>query len=514
MARRTKLLEPIPILGLDTSKPGEYIASRATSFARNVRIKRSLIKKRQGTEEIGSALAERVQRLVELETGTDKHFYRIGPTKFEELDKTLLTYTDRAHAVLTASATDMVSVAFPLLSGVRILTYTNNVDNIRKCDGSGNDADLGGSPPKCKFMIYYGGYLILAYVTTGGGTFPWRVQWSDTADPETWSGGNAGSEELLEDSADITGMGYFGQYFTVHKENAIYVGYLTQSSSVFRFERRETGAGTVANNSIQTLPTGEQAFLARDGIRIFNGITASLVESPIVDEIRDYLNPEHAYKSWSKVVREQDEYWVGVPIGGQTEPDTIYKFNYVTRQIHVDYRPNVTACGDYLNTTGQIAWDDLPASWDEWDGPWDDIQLLSLNPILCFGFLDGTTTRQNLSASDDGSAIDATWDSKDHTSTDFGLDANQIMEWQGFHLWARGNGTLDVSYSTDGGSSWRSGGSVTLTSDFPSDLEPTIIYFHVVSVRLRIRLRNATTGETYEVKQFGFIAVPMDEEDH
>lgn len=514
MAKRSKLLEPLPVLGFDASKPGEYIAAQATSYARNVRIKRALIQKRQGTEALGTSLAERVQYLVELETGTDKHFYRIGPTKFEELNVSTLVWTNRAHAVLTAAVTNMVSATFPLLAGARILVYTNGVDAIRKCTGAGNDADLGGAPPLAKFVLYYGGYVLLAYVTTGGNTFPWRVQWCDTSLPETWAGGNAGSQELLEDSADITGIGYYGQYFTIHKENSIYIGYLTQASTVFTFERKATGAGTVANNSIQTLPTGEQAFLARDGIRLFNGITAPLVEAPINDEIRDYLNPEHAYKSWSKIVREQDEYWVGLPIGGQTEPDTIYKFNYVTRQIHVDQRTNVSACGDYKNTTGQITWDNLPTTWDAWNGPWDDIQLLSLNPILAFGFSTGVTTRQNSGSSDLTAAIDGDWDSKDFTSIDFGLDANKIMEWESIHIWAKGNGTLSIYYSVDSGSSWVLAGTLTMDSDYPSDLAPAIAYYHVVSAKCRLRIRNNNAAETYAIKQFGFGAVPMDEENN
>lgn len=514
MAKKTKILEPLPILGEDTSKPGEYLTARATTYARNIRIKRGLIQKRPGTEVLGDSLGERVQRLIELDTGESKHFYRIGPTKFEEMNKTTLVWTSRANAPLTAADTDMVSVALPVLAGVRILIYTNNVDAIRKCTGSGNDADLGGSPPLAKFMLYFGAYVILAFITDGGNVFPWRVQWCDTNDPEEWSDGNADSQELLEDSSDITGLGYFGQYFTVHKENAIYLGSLTQASSVFRFERRATGAGTIAANSIQVLPTGEQIFLARDGIRIFNGISASLVDSPINDDIRDYMNPEHAYKAWSKVVKEQDEYWVGIPIGGDEEPSTVYKFNYVTRQIHIDSRPDVTACGDYINTTGQIAWDDLTWTWNGWVGPWNDIRLASLNPVLCFGDVDGECSRQNSGSSDIEEAIDTTWDSKDFGSSDFGLDANKVIEWQGLYIWARGSGDLEIFYSIDSGNTWITAGTVEVDSDYPSDLDPTIAYFHVVSAKLRIRIHNLSDGDTYEIKQFGIMAVPMDEENN
>lgn len=511
MGRRLKLLEPLPVFGIDTSKPGEYVASRASTDSKNVRVKRSLIQTRPGTEALGSSLGERVQRLAELDDGSSTFFLRLGLTKVQLLNKTTLAWTSVAHAALTGNAENQISVAFPLLSGARIMTFTNGVDAIRKYTGSGNDADLGGSPPKAKFMLFYGGYLVLLHITDGGDVFPWRVQWCDTGDPETWGSGNAGSAELLEDSADITGGGYFGQYITVHKENAIYVGYLTQSSGVFNFERRETGAGTIADDTIKSLPTGEQIFLARDGIRVFNGNTAPLVESPIVDEIRDYMNPEHAYKSWSKIVRENDEYWVGIPMGSQTEPETVFKFNYVTRQIHKDLRTGVTACADYKNTVGQRAIDDVTHSIDSDTSRFDDIALASLNPITAFGFSDGSTTRQNTGSSDVDTAISSTWDSRDFSAKDYGLPESLFMEWQGLQLWCKGNGTLDVLYSTDGGVSWNNGDTITLTSEFPDDFEPQMIYFNAVSMRLRVRLKNENDAEQFAMKQFAPIAVSREE---
>lgn len=514
MSRRTKLLTPAPTLGIDTSQPGEYVAARASTYARNVRMRRSIIEKRPGVTSLGDSLAERVQYLGELNDGLTTHFYRIGLTKFQELNKTTLAWTSRASAALTGGVTDQISVAYPLLSGARILTYTNGKDAIRKWTGSGNDAVLGGSPPLAKYLIAYGGYLILLNVTSSGNKYPWRVQWCDTGLTETWTGGNSGSQELLEDSNDITGGGYFGQYFTVHKENAIYIGYLTQSSTVFRFERRDTGAGTISHKTIQSLPTGEQAFLARDGIRVFNGTNAPLIESPIADDIRDYLNPEMSYKAWSKVVRELDEYWCGLPSGSDEEPDTIYKFNYVTRQCHIDKRANVCAVGEYLNTVGQISWDEQTTTWDGAVGSWDDIRLATLNPILCFGDSSGVTTSQDNGSSDNGTAIDANWDSKDYTSVDYQLPDSMLMEWQGAHVWARGSGTLSVYYSLDGGSSFLSAGTITLASDYPADVSPQVVYFHGLSGRCRLRFRHSTNAQRFDLKQFSLWAISREESDY
>lgn len=512
--KRIRLTQPLPIFGIDKSKPGEFVAARATKDCRNVMVRRSIIEKRPGSESCGASLGERVQYMVELEKGSGTtYFVRIGPTKFEELNKSTLAWTNRASSALTGTAADQISVALPLLSGDRILTYTNGVDAIRKYVGGGNDAALGGTPPLAKFLLYYGSYLLIFNVTDGGTRYPWRVQWCDTADPETWSGGNAGSKELLEDSSDITGAGYYGRNFTVHKENAIYIGGLTSSSAVFSFERRETGAGTVANKTILSLPSGEQIFLARDGIRLFNGISAPLIEAPINDELREFLNPEMAYKSWGKIIRELDEVWIGVPIGGDDEPSTIYKFNYVTRQLFQDERTDITAMAEYKNTVGQLSWDELPGTWDEWVGPWDSVALASLNPVYVFGFADGTVTKQNTSSSDDGSAIVARWDSKDFVSSDFEEvgEMDRFMRWQEVRLWAKGSGTLKVYITTDGGVTHSYAGSVSLTSNYPDDYSPLIVYVDEISVRFGIRLIHEDDATTFQLKQFAVTATPREQ---
>lgn len=521
MAKRQKLVTPIPILGIDHSKPGEFVAARATTNAVNVRVRRSLIEKRPGTEAMGSTMGQRIQEILEYDDGTNTHLIRVGLTDIQQIDQTTLSWLSIAGAPLTGSIANQISYAFPLLAGQRILAYTNGRDPVRKYIGTGTDADLGGSPPVARFVFFFGGYLLLMDITDTGNHFPWRVQWCDTGDPETWSGGNAGSQELLEDSKGITGPAYFGNnYFTVHKEDAIYLGYLTDTSAVFRFDRRDTGRGAIAHRTIKTLPTGEQFFLASDGFALFNGNAAPLLEAPIIEDIRDSLNPENAYKSWAKVRRDLDEVWCGVPIGSDTEPTTIYKFNYITRQVYIDDRADVTAVGDYINTQGQPTWDSLTTTWDGWVGTWDDKRLLSLNPITVYGDSTGVTTRESINSSDNGAAISGTWDSKDFTAVDYQLDPGLLMEWQELHLWIRGSGTASIYTSIDGGNTWVIAGSVAapgqiaLSSDYPPDTSPQIVYFDRLSARCRIRVLHAGIDQSFQMKQFALIAVPREETDY
>jgi hypothetical protein len=254
----------------------------------------------------------------------------------------------------------------------------------------------------------------------------------------------------------------------------------------------------------------EQIFLARDGIRVFNGISAPLVESPINDELRDYLNPTYAFKSFSKIVKELDEVQIAVPIGSDEEPSTIYRFNYVTRQIHKDTRSSLTAIGEYKNTSGQMSWDALPHTWDSWVGPWDSIALSDLNPVYVYGFSTGDVTKQNTGSTDSGTAIDAEWDSKDFSAIDYQAPAEMLMRWQGARFIAKGSGTAEVFYSIDSGSSWSSAGTITLSDDFPTDYAPQVVYFDTVSTRCRLRITHNGNNQTFAMKQFVIVAVPRE----
>lgn len=505
-----KLNIPLPSKGLVIDRPAEYVDERSAYNIRNMEFNRNILRKRSGSSLLGSSLGERVMRLFELQVGAETRLIRAGLTKVEELDKPTSVWNDIASSALTGTADDYVSVAYPLISGVKHAIFTNGIDAIRKVGITGNDAVLGGTPPKAKFSISFGPYLVIAYIIDGGNTFYSRVQWSDTGDPETWSGGNAGSTNLLEDPDDITGLGVFGNFLTIHKGTSIYLGQLVTTRDVFRFDRKSTGVGCVAEATIANIPSGEQIFLGTDGIHLFNGITAPLIDSPIQDELRETINPAVVNRSNALYVNELDEYWVAVPIGSDTEPSTIYKYNWRTRQVYRDDRPNNTAMSLYLNTTS-VTWDSAVGTWDSQVKRWDSNDALSLNKVIVFGNSSGDTYKRESGATADGtSSINSLWETKEFTAVDFGLqDIDTIMRWKGFELWASGN-SMDLQYSIDSGESWVSVQTITLNSYYPTDSEPLSIYFDVVSSSIRFRFLNSSSNHVFSIKKYQVHATPRE----
>lgn len=494
---------PLVTKGLETGKPGEFVDSRGTPDCLNMGFSRYTIAKRIGESALGDDLGERIMALPELKVGTTTTLARIGLTAFEAYDAINDVWEDAASAPLTGDEANTIDFTFPLLGGVKILVYTNGLDAIRKWTGSGPDDVLGGSPPKARYVIAFGPYLVLANIVDGGNNYYSRVQWCDTGLIETWSGGNAGFQDLIDDEQDITGLALWGDAIAVHKSNCIYLGGLVTTSAVFQFVRKATGAGAVAGATIKNIPGGPQVFLAKDGIRTFGGGNeAPLLPADVQDDIREGLNPAHAYKSCAVVVPEKDEYWVAMPIGSQTEPETVYVYNYKTGQVYKDSRTNLTCFGMYTNTSQQSI-DDISTPIDATPGRFDDVTNLSLNPLIVFGHSGGETTRRQGIYTDNEGPISAYWTSKDYTGEDFSEvdDPSVMMRWQGLQVWAKGTG-VTVAYSINGGSTWNTIKTLELDSDYPSDDAPDVAYFDVVSSRIRFKFSNAEADGTFALKQF------------
>lgn len=490
--------------GLDVSSPGEYISDNAATSVQNFRVSRGLLKKREGTTALGSAISTNDEIMAGRELTREGVSYnvRVGLDKMEYYNTGASAWSDITGSTtdLTGSTSDLIDTAVPVLTGKRILCVSNGIDAIRKWTGTGDIVLLGGLPPVAKFIQEYKTYLVCAHIL-GGVDVAQRVQWCDTADPETWSGGNSGSVDLIEDGADITGLNIFGDYVAVHKATSIYLGALVSSNDIFRFDRRSVGKGTIANHTIVNLPTGEQVYLADDGIRLFNGVSAPLINQSANDELRDELNQEYAFKSWAVLVSDRDEVWVAVTLGSETTPDTVYKYNYVTQKLYKDTRSSITAAWRAVTASSSRTWDQLSGTWDAQTWRWNDSFINTDFTEIFLGNSIGQTYKVDGAALNDGSsAINAIWASKDYQADEIG----QMCRWLEMQLWARGSGSLTVEYSTDRGNTWfEMGGSpYTLTSDFPDDDSPIMFYFDVVATKFRVRLRINATGSILDIKQF------------
>ena len=463
----------LTIEGLNTAVPAEFLDDRQTPNCQNMKIDRSVLKKRDGLTALGGSFSEVLCAGIEFKRKEAKYVFGLGETTLKYLSGSSWVDVTLSGVALTADEDYRFSLATPMLSGSRILVGSNTKDVLFKCSGENMQAAiLAGSPPKCKFMIEYNAYLLLAFVWGGDIPRPQRIQWCDTGDPENWTTGNSGSKDLIEGGTDITGIARYGSYVTVHKEDGIYIGYLVSTTATFKFDRKVV-TGTVSNETIQELPTGEQVYVSKDGIRLFNGSTAPLIESAVNDEIKEGLNSVKLHKCWSVVAPEFNEYWVGLPLDSDSYGDTVYKYNYLRKTCHKDTRTNIRCAFKYTKTG-------------------------SLFQQIILGDSSGNALEVDSSTYNDNTVkVNAIWDSKDFLTKEYG----RFGQWIEMEMWAKGD-AVTVSYSTDSGTTWTAISTVTLGATYPSDDDPDKLYFDVVSTKIRFRFQNNAAAEGFWLKQF------------
>ena len=152
---------------------------------------------------------------------------------------------------------------------------SNYVDDIQvKSDMTSTDlfADLGGSPPKAKYMLFHKGHLILGNINTGT-IFPKSLQWSGLEAPTSWTPSlqTGAGTQTFPDSDEITGMATAGDGFAVFHRNSISYGYYSGGRYTFNFQHnRIKNIGCDFPGSIITVGSAVY-FWGADDIYMFNG---------------------------------------------------------------------------------------------------------------------------------------------------------------------------------------------------------------------------------------------------
>lgn len=488
----------MPIVGLDYMNPSTMINDRG-GFPKNIRLSRNNLRKREGKDLLQTGvmlgglkvlhitqypLASQVTRLI-----------RFSPDNAEKYNTTTGAWDNITGADFTGSDTDFFSTT----TAEDQLIITNGVDNVRVYNDAGNTADMvasSGNVPKAKFIEYNKGYLMMAYTTKVGTTYPTGVDWSDTGDITDWGSGNCGSSQLYHDPLPIRGMKNLNEFTMVYKKNSIYAGRLVDTSDVFIFDLLFTGIGLTSNRALVDY-RGAHYFMGTDDFYVFKGVRPeSIGDATIKREVFSRLDGPNQNKCFAVHVSEQDEIWFFVVISGYDWPTEIWKYNYRTGFWYYDTCDQLTAAAVYYSSAS-MAWNDLSGTWNAQAFRWDDKLATSESPLIVFGDTSGNVFRQNLLLhNDNGVAVDGSWESMDFTADKF----ETYKRWLQLDFEAKGN-SVDIEYSTDYGSTWTSiKNNYALTGDWPTSHYR--VFFDIVARNIRFRFRNNRVGETFYLRQF------------
>lgn len=486
----------IPVKGIDFSQPSTFIDDRA-GFPTNMRYFQSTMRKRPGKTVMGAVVSDSTQIMgfgvLEMASGT-KHLIRVSKAKLERYNTATSTWVSIASTDFTGGNDDFFS--FATVTESNFIAFTNGYDSIRKWTGSGNNSVLGGSPGKAKYLTYCSPYLLAAHTDDGITVKPWEVKWSDTDAPEVWSGGNSGSALLSRDSSPIQNIMKLNEFVAAYKKQSLWMG-RPSDSEIFIFEPVKTGIGLAAPRALAEA-NGQHYFMGFNDFYVRNEVREESIGKEVREEVFSRINSEKLSRCFALHVQGLNEIWFFVVITGYDWPTEVWKYNYRTGFWYMDTCDQLTSAISWERVESK-SWDDMSGSWDSQQLKWDDNTSTISGEEVVFGLSTGYTQILDYSTTNDnGVAVSAFFTTKDFT----GEVLERHKRWLEVKVDAKGVGKLYVDYSINEGNTWVNipHTSSVVYADLTGDYGWYSFYFDVVSDKIRLRFRNAVSGETFYIR--------------
>ncbi len=242
---------------------------------------------------------------------------RITPTKVHKLNTSTDVWDD-------VTGTDLNAVATTLPQSVNhkgvIIFTTEGKNQLRKYTGSGNTATLGGTPPYCKTVADYYGFLMAGNVSSDGTTFnETQILYSDDYDVD-WSSCNGFELNLNETPGAILAMRRLGRTLPVYKSDTVINVRFTGSAPVrFTQEQFPLNKGILAPLSLADIAEKGHVFLGTDYEIYLNSAQAIAPLPPNVQRtLQDTMDPAKAYAAVGVTTYEDESYHLFYPTVAST----------------------------------------------------------------------------------------------------------------------------------------------------------------------------------------------------
>lgn len=132
-------------------------------------------------------------------------------------------------------------------------------------------ADLGGSPPKGKFVTIVKDQVFFGYTNDSDGVKPYRVRWSAINSATGWTVGTSLSDyQDVVDVGDCTGL-VGGEYLIALFERGIVRASFVGAPLVYQFDRLTNQIGCSVPGSVTSVGPGMVFFLSDNGFHMLKG---------------------------------------------------------------------------------------------------------------------------------------------------------------------------------------------------------------------------------------------------
>ena len=243
---------------------------------------------------------------------------------------------------LTGGATAQVVFRTFEVGGVVYLIGVNGNDAPKVWPGSGDYADLTGSPPATAKTIAVAGDRVLM---ASGDVF----YWSGNLDHTDWT---AAGVPVADTPGDIVALMEFGNQSTaIYKSNSIYMAFAQVDLLYkFRIELIRTGIpGPVSPSAVFQLgELGIHCYLAENGsVMLFDGNAPQSIGDHVQTHIRATMDYDLRQRSWGFYDPLQNDIYVFYANKGASDVNCCVVVNYDTRAMHYFTFANHTITAGY-----------------------------------------------------------------------------------------------------------------------------------------------------------------------
>lgn len=405
--------------------------------------------------------------------------------------------------------------ALPILSaGDRVVVATNGIDAIQKWTGTGNLADLGGTPNLAKFVEFFGAVaaeqLLLLWTVDTGTNQPQTIEMSAFGDPENYTNGYW--NDLFRTNDELCGARALQNAIAVYKKESISVAYAT-GDSVTPLQVKENVV-LVGTPSIRTVvDTGQyHIFFGWNNVYVFDGLQHRAIGDEVAASIVAEINNAQIHQCFALADYENTLYCLFIPTGGDY-CDKAYVYDWSRRtwaewSFPIEftaagffYKDSALTCAQYeaLGETCQD-WLDAGITCDDMLGQAD-------KKTLILGDKDGYVYSFN-GGTDDGTEIASVLTTRDFALTD---EIDGLQAQNAFHKLLKfiagmtpSTATMQVRVSVDHGLSWSDW--INLNPVTTADYAEVVARFTRRGKQARIQIRNVN-GAYFEIENMrvGFV---------
>lgn len=318
--------------GVNKDLPAWELAQGIWSDAMNVRFRNGVAERRKGISSAYVALTATAYWLGTYSTATARYLVQASTAKVFVDDGS--TRTDITGTAPTGARDDRwtggnFNGVYFLNNGVNDPMYWNGNPATALATITGWTAGTHADA-----MCAFKNFLFAISPTISGTKFPYRVMWSDAADPgllpATWTAAEtneAGSQDLVGAGRLVDAVPY-GDALIVYGQEGRYAIQFIGGNDVFSFQQLPGKDGLLNRGCVAQTPKGH-VFLTNGDVRLHSGGESVSIADGIVRKwLAATLDSANAQRAFVCLNPQETEVWVCFPSANQSDCDTVAAWNW------------------------------------------------------------------------------------------------------------------------------------------------------------------------------------------